>query len=364
MFVGHRKFQKKIGISFRISKENETRLSAVIASSALWHLSAAELKTFTGHTETIYSAAVSGDNLFTGSYDKTAKQWNITSGQLAQTFNNTNGISVWAVAVKDDNLFAGAGFNIYHYNITSGQLIRTLSGYNDLVACLTISGNFLISGSFSLDKAARIWHIGNGTATGVVLSHDDKVNAIVVSGDHIFTASDDKTIKKWTFSGTLVKTLTGHTGAVKSLAVSGEYLLSGSADDTIRKWQISTGDYVETVATGQIGLYSLAVSGDYLFFDYTSTIKQLRLSTKTIMRELTGHSNAIYSIIVSGDYIYSASADKTAKQWCGATYYQSDSTCLPCANGDCSSSPSPAVSLTVSVKGLLLAAGVAIISLW
>ena len=56
------------------------------------------------------------------------------------------------------------------------------------------------------------------------------------------SASDDKTIKIWSTSGTVTRTLTGHTGSVVSLEVLPNGLMaSTSADKSIRLWNITTG---------------------------------------------------------------------------------------------------------------------------
>ena len=44
------------------------------------------IRTYSGHTNDVNSVFVSGNNLFSGSYDKTIKQWDIITGGLIRTY--------------------------------------------------------------------------------------------------------------------------------------------------------------------------------------------------------------------------------------------------------------------------------------
>ena len=63
------------------------------------------------------------------------------------------------------------------------------------------------------------------------------VKCLAVQGDHLVSGSWDKTICKWNFKGECVAILKGHEHWVRSLAVSNNGILfSGSHDNTIRVW--------------------------------------------------------------------------------------------------------------------------------
>jgi WD40 repeat protein len=66
------------------------------------------------------NVAVSGDYLFSGSSDKTIKQWSISSGSLIRTF--VHGSFVNSVAVSGDYLFSGSSDStIKQWSISSGS---------------------------------------------------------------------------------------------------------------------------------------------------------------------------------------------------------------------------------------------------
>jgi WD40 repeat protein len=72
--------------------------------------------------------------------------------------------------------------------------------------------------------------------------HKDSVNCMTLSGNYLFTGSDDKDIVQWdTRSSRPVYVYRGHQGPVRcfSLAEGGKFLFSGSIDMSIRKWDIA-----------------------------------------------------------------------------------------------------------------------------
>jgi len=65
------------------------------------------IRTYTGHTFPVFSVFVSDNNLFSGSMDKTIKQWNITTGNLIRTYVG-HADYVRSVFVSGNNLFSGS----------------------------------------------------------------------------------------------------------------------------------------------------------------------------------------------------------------------------------------------------------------
>ena len=56
----------------------------------------AELRSFEGHSDTVRSVCVSpcGGHLFTGSWDKNAKMWDVQTGAELHTFEHNDDVSV------------------------------------------------------------------------------------------------------------------------------------------------------------------------------------------------------------------------------------------------------------------------------
>ncbi len=84
-------------------------------------------------------------------------------------------------------------------------------------------------------------HLLGGKNRGV------EATAFAPSGDILYTAGSDKTVKMWTLStGKELKTVKGHRKCVNSVTISpgGELAVSCSDDHTLRWWSSSTGELI------------------------------------------------------------------------------------------------------------------------
>lgn len=77
----------------------------------------------------------------------------------------------------------------------SGQCIATINAHNGPIYCLTVHNGELYSAS--QDKEVKRWNM-KGTLKEVFQGHDGSVNCVVVWNGALFSGSDDKTILQWT----------------------------------------------------------------------------------------------------------------------------------------------------------------------
>src|SRR5271166_1405337 len=80
--------------------------------------------------------------------------------------------------------------------------------------------------------------------------HDDWVNALAMTGDgRVVSGSDDRTVKVWDLaSGHEQRTLSGHGGGVNALAMTGDgRVVSGSFDGTVKVWDLNSGSCLATL---------------------------------------------------------------------------------------------------------------------
>jgi hypothetical protein len=118
-------------------------------------------RTLTGHTSIVQSVALSADGqtLASGSWDKTIKVW----------------------------------------NLSTGQAVRTLTGHTSIVQSVALSadGQTLVSGSW--DKTIKVWNLSTGQAVRTLTDHTEGVISVAISADGQTLASGswDKTIKVW-----------------------------------------------------------------------------------------------------------------------------------------------------------------------
>jgi serine/threonine protein kinase len=194
-----------------------------------------EVRTLTGHTESVWSVSFSPDGrlLASGSEDNTIKLW----------------------------------------RVSDGALVRTLTGHTGGVNSVSFSpdGRLLASGSW--DKTIKLWRVSDGSLVRTLTGHARQVTSVSFSPDGSLLASGswDGTIKLWRVSdGSLVRTLTGHTDKVNSVSFSpdGRLLASGSGDGTIRLWRVADGALLQTYNQETLRAFSIQFSSDGRLFGY------------------------------------------------------------------------------------------------
>ena len=158
---------------------------------------------FRSHTSYVSSVAFSSDGtrIVSGSYDKSVRIW----------------------------------------NASTGALLTTLNGHTDYITSVTFSsdGTRIVSGSW--DKSVRIWDASMSALLTTLNGHIDDVSSVAFSSDgtRIVSGSLDKSVRIWDAStGALPTTLNGHTNSVRSVAFSsdGTRIVSGSDDGSVRIW--------------------------------------------------------------------------------------------------------------------------------
>lgn len=217
-----------------------------------------------GHTEGVRSVTYSPDGTKLATGSDTVRIWNRASGQLIRTLDGHSS-RVTALAFSPDGLKLASGSNdnaVLIWDVHTGQLATTLENTIQflevrsgqiapspqekprLVKSLAWSpdGAHLASGNF--DGDVRIWHVRSGRVIRQLEGHSGAVNSVGYSPDGTKLASgySDATMRVWNVrSGQKVAVLEGHSGAVNSVCFfpDGMNLASGSEDGNIILWRTS-----------------------------------------------------------------------------------------------------------------------------
>ena len=156
-------------------------------------------------------------------------------------------------------------------------------------------------------------------------AHADGVNAVLFhpDGEHVFTASEDNTIKMWNLvRRDCVKVFHGHTGSVDGLSLNtdGRVLLSMGRDRSLRIWNTSSGSQTDLLEGQRDGVQAASLSpnaGKILArgAENTAIIYDLEKNERT--HTLQGHIDIITSVRWSPDmsHAYTASQDGTLRKW-------------------------------------------------
>lgn len=173
-----------------------------------------------GHQGNVCSLNYEDDVLISGSWDCTAKVWDLALFSVKHDLIGHNA-AVWDAKVVD------AAADIY-------------------LTC-------------SADRTIRKWQ-GN-KEIGQFVGHNDVVRKLLVlpGGDHFVSASNDCTLKVWDLrSGSIVQTLEGHLSFIYDIAIlSNGDIVSTAEDRSIRVWR--NGAVLQAITLPCISVWCVAV---------------------------------------------------------------------------------------------------------
>jgi WD40 repeat protein len=295
----------------------------------LWDMaSGRELRTLSGHSEAVTSAAFSPDGrvLASGSDDKTIKLWDAASGRELRTLVGHSD-KVNSVAFSPDGRVLASGSDdktIKLWDAASGRELRTLTGHSAAVQSVAFSPDGQMLASGSVDKTVKLWDVASGRELRTLSGHTARITSVAFSpdGETVASGSWDSTVKLWDVaSGRELHTLRGHSSRVFSAAFSpdGRVLASGSWDETIKLWDVASGRSLRTIThSGLVNSVAFSPHGRILASgSFEHVIKLWDVASGRELRTLAGHSGLVNSVVFppSGRVLASGSADGTVRIW-------------------------------------------------
>ncbi|XP_037539032.1 kinesin-like protein KIF21A [Nematolebias whitei] len=173
----------------------------------------------TGHQGPVMCLTVdqSGNNqdlVITGSKDHYIKLFDVSEGSLGSVspthnFEPPHYDGIESLVVQGDIFFSGSRDNgIKKWDLNRKDLLQQVpNAHRDWVCALG-----LVPGSLALLSGCRggvlkLWHTDTLGPLGELKGHESPVNSIAANSRHLFTASDDRTVKIWRARGGLDSTL-------------------------------------------------------------------------------------------------------------------------------------------------------------
>ncbi len=296
------------------------------------------------------SFSADGKRFVSGSWDGSARIWDVASGKVLVTIPY-GALYVHAAAFSPDGRLVALGGNdkagyVKIYNAQTGDLVRALDGHRDDVLSVAFSrdGRQLLTASY--DKSARLWDVATGREVRRFLGHNWWVWSAAFSPDEsrIVTASQDGTAIVWSAdTGRAGPPFTGHSGPVYAAAFSpdGQSVVSGGYDNRLLIWEpdkLKPFDFGAVVAggtnppptfrsleghTAPIRTVDFSPNGRLIISGgHDNTVKLWDFGTGHLVKSLRGHAGWVHSAVFSpdGHSVLSGSHDHSVKLWSIAGY--------------------------------------------
>ncbi len=333
-FAGHTEVIRNIAVS----KDGRLLLTGSYDSTArLWEIVPTQTRIFTGHTSSVIDVTFSPDGKFalSGSGDSTARLWNVATGQEIRQFVG-HSRAVQAVEYSPDGkyvLTGGADRTLRLWDVETGQEIRQFTGHTAEIYSVAFSpdGKYVLSGA--LDKTARLWDVNTGQEIREFLSSGGEVLCVAYSqdGKSIALGNLEGLAEVYDLeTGRLATSLQGGTGDVPfilGLAFSpdGKYLATASYDKMVRLWDIATDKTVQTFVGHMDGVTRVRFAPDGKTLVSSGSDKTARLwdvATGQEIRRFSGHTDQVNALAFSpdGKYVLTGSKDHTMRLW-DASYH-------------------------------------------
>ena len=312
------------------------------------------LKTFTGHTDSIWSLSVTSDEkrIVSGSFDKSIIIWDFSTSKIIHQLNgHTDNVNSIALSTDEQIIVSGSDDNTVRlWSMDTGDQLHKFNNHSSWVKSIIRVGNNFISLSedssigfldvstrelqintflkpfetnfinfvkslglitYGSNNEAVIWDNETGSDTKVLKGHERPVQCVEVSQDGRFAISGSEGGKKnliyWNLeTGKIVAELKGHDNSVfcATLARDGLTAASGSGDKTVRTWDLREARQDSVFSGHTDSIYSIKFLEMKRLLVSAGNDKKImiwNLRDKSLYCALSGHTNPIWKVIVTDD---------------------------------------------------------------
>jgi len=168
------------------------------------------LRTLIGHNEVVYGVAFkpNGQEIATGSLDKTARIWNVGTGQCTRVIKD-HADAVMSVAYSPDGKLLATGStdrSVKLFDTTTWKRLAVLSAHEDGVTRVAFNTHGTLLATSGADKTVRIWTVKIGAMENPqhTLGEGDAINACAFSpdGSLLVYGASNRIVKVYNGTGT------------------------------------------------------------------------------------------------------------------------------------------------------------------
>ncbi|KAH8099641.1 WD40 repeat-like protein [Cristinia sonorae] len=306
---------------YRLLFETHMRLQARFRSSS-YNLSYLQSRGVpqNGHTNTIYCLQLytypdtGVQVLFTGSKDKSIREWDLATGKVTRVLEGIHQESVLSICVHNGWLASGGSDRrVVIWDLAQNQLVKVLMHHEDSVLCVRFDDHRLVT--CSKDRTIRTYSMPDLKLRHVLRDHRAAVNAVSISDNYIVSASGDRSMRLWDAEkGTLLHTFVDHHGrGIASIDFKPPYVLSGSSDKHLRLLDITTSQGWCTSPDLDTSRRAPALAAGGVCETCGSTIAPPPPQLPSTRRK--AHQDLVRSVSLNSDFVVSGSYDFTVKVW-------------------------------------------------
>lgn len=189
----------------------------------------------------------SGSNILTVSSDGTIDIWRKAEWMRTGSMVSQHEIAL-CLHVNGHNIFAGGIDDFVSiFDVDTHSHIKNLYGHNADIFSIWSDKRHLYTGSgevwwggpgsprpSSFETAIRIWERSSWNCVMVLEGHRDNINAICGDGSHIYSVSDDGSVRAYRKKDWMQTGLTLGMHPIKALVQNKEYLYASVSDEIIR----------------------------------------------------------------------------------------------------------------------------------
>jgi WD40 repeat protein len=272
-----------------------------------WRLAdGAQIRTFRGHDEDVYTAAVSPDDriLLTTSADGTARVWDLALADAAllgmEGMLGTDGVPIMDIV----------------------DARHVLSGHDGgpVGGGAILGGAKLSAATSGADGSVKIWSIETGAVIGDSHTGGPWLDTLTASpdGSLLFSGGADNAVRVWLPNGAMAGVLGQRQLAVSDAAISsdGRRAATGARRE-VRVWDLATARQLSTWSIGD-NIEGLAFTSDGLVIAGAYDDEAVRLWDPVAgkaVAQLGGHSGGVETLAVDGDRLFVSTHDNAIVEW-------------------------------------------------